>query len=242
MSSLGSRKFSAVTLAENWLLLLPRFLFSKVRLPPGTLSAGRGMPLELGAKPQARSTSAVFMGRSFTMTSTSTLEAIVDNHICSRRPYVKGQLTLDDCNGGFTATLLWVTIVIHIHHIHAVHLALYYIGVDVTGVHALKVTDGLLHQGFYAQGTVAIVVSLMIKDLQTLSVLAEKQGQVLRELCPSTGEVRLTPQRCKQLVLAVSTAKPVSGMPCAQDNHAYGIKYAWLAAARPADTLSSRGL
>ncbi len=32
-------------------------------------------------------------------------------------------------------------------------------------------------------------------------------------------------------------------MACfAQDRHAYEHKYAWLAAARPADTLSSRGL
>lgn len=70
---MGCRKFSEVMLAENWSPRRPRFLFSKVRDPPGHLSAGRGMPLEFGARPQLKSTSAVFMGRSFTITSTSTL-------------------------------------------------------------------------------------------------------------------------------------------------------------------------
>jgi hypothetical protein len=72
--------------------------------------------------------------------------AIVDNHICSRTSYVKGQLPLDHFNGGFTTTLLWVTIVIHIHHVHSVHLALHYIGIDVAGVHTLKVTDVCKHK------------------------------------------------------------------------------------------------
>ena len=72
--------------------------------------------------------------------------AIVNNHICRRKSYVKGQLAFDHFNGGFTTTFLRVTIVIHIHHIHSVYLALHYIGIDVAGVHALKVTDVCKHK------------------------------------------------------------------------------------------------
>ena len=54
---------------------------------------------------------------------------------------MKRELTLNHFKRGFPTSLLWVAIVIDIHHIHSVHLALHYIGIDVARIHTLKVTD-----------------------------------------------------------------------------------------------------
>ena len=51
------------------------------------------------------------------------------------------ELTLNHFKRGFPTSLLRVAIIIDIHHIHSVHLALHYIGIDVARIHALKVTD-----------------------------------------------------------------------------------------------------
>ena len=56
----------------TWRPLRPMLRCSKVRVPPGTMLATLGLPLLPGAICHSASMSADFIGRSFTMMSTST--------------------------------------------------------------------------------------------------------------------------------------------------------------------------